>query len=452
LNHTLLPPQNIDVEERILASCLLYKSDIEIASEIAAPEDFYRTAHQKIFSAMIGMMNQGQQVDTVTVAEHLKKSNQLDKVGGIVYLAKLTDEAPVVPNMAQYCGILRNLSIKRQLMIGCQEVFNQCQDNSISSVEVLDHAQKVIAASENKTTTEAPVMAGELVDGLLRKYQIVNQSKTGITGLATKFRKFDAITGGLQDTDLIIVAGRPGMGKTAWALDVAKAVSEDEQPVLFVSLEMGKEQIVSRMVSKASGVNGVKLRAGGINEKEWKNIMGGAEAISDMVLYVDAPRDSDFDQIRRKIRRAKRDFKIKLVIIDYLTLMTRRGDFTGRNDLKIGSITRDLKQMAGDLNIPVVLLSQLNRIVESRGDKRPVLSDLRESGNIEQDADMVLFLYRDEVYNKDENNPLKGTGELIIAKNRHGPTGFIKMAWDETTATYRNFIDDQNYQNWQDHH
>jgi len=445
-----LPPQNIDAEESILASCLLYKADLEIASEILTPEDFYRTAHQKIFSAMVGMCNQGQQVDIVTLAECLKKLMQLDVVGGASYLAKITETAPIVPNINQYCGILRNLSIKRQLMTGCNDIVNQCQDNTVSSVEILDRAQQMITASENKTTDEAPIVAGDMVEILIKRYQLVNQSKSGITGLATKFRKFDGITGGLQNTDLVIVAGRPGMGKTAFALDIAKALTEDQHPVLFVSLEMGKDQLISRMVSKISGVNGVKLRAGGIDQREWQKIMSAMEEISDLTFFVDAPRDSDFDLIRRKIRRSKRDQKIEAVIIDYLQLMTRRGDYTGRNDLKVGSMTRDLKHLASDLQIPVILLSQLNRTLENRGDKRPVLSDLRESGSIEQDADMVLFLYRDEVYNKDDNNPLKGTGELIIAKHRHGPTGFYPLQWDDATATYRNLIEvnqKDNYHN-----
>lgn len=443
-----IPPQNIDAEESVLASCLLYRNDLEAAAEILTPEDFYRTAHQKIFSGMVAMINKGQQVDAVTLADWLNRVNQLNEIGGAVYLAKIIDIAPVVPNINQYCGILRNLSIKRALMAGCSEIHKQCQDATVSSVEILDMAQNMITSSENKTTDEAPALAGDFCESLIKSYETVNKSQTGVTGLETKFKKLDSITGGLQNTDLIIVAGRPGMGKTAFALDIAKAIAENQHPVLFVSLEMGKEQLISRMVSKISRVNGIKLRAGGIVPKEWSQIMDAMDDIVDLPFYVDAPRDADFDLIRRKIRRAKRDQKIEMVIIDYLQLMTRRGDYTGRNDLKVGSMTRDLKHLAGDLQIPVVLLSQLNRGLENRGDKEPVLSDLRESGSIEQDADMVLFLYRDEVYNKDENNPNKGKGKCIVAKHRHGPTGFFDMQWDDTTATYRNMVDVKQYENW----
>lgn len=439
-----LPPQNIEVEESILSSCMMSWADAEKAADILKPEDFYRGRHRDIFQGVLDIVASGEKVDIITLTESITRAGKLQAIGGASELAKLIDTAPMLPNIEKYCEIIKEMAVKRTLIGECNTLSNQCFDSTISSTELLDKAQQMVCKCETGTTEQGPVMAGDLCYGIIDQLQIINRSKTGITGLKTGFYKLDRISGGLQKTDLIIIAGRPGMGKTAFAMDLARAFCGEEKIVFFESLEMSKEQLVGRMASKVSGVSSVKLRAGGIQQNEWSRLMDAFAEITDMPLLIENPKDNDFDGLRRKIRRAKRERKIDVVIIDYLQLLSRKGDFNRRKDLEIGSITRDLKLLANDLEIPVLLLSQLNRKVEERSSKEPVLSDLRESGAIEQDADMILFLHRADAYLKEGGQP-DGLGDLIIAKHRHGPTGRIKMVWHEETASYRNFIDPQQH-------
>lgn len=443
-----IPPQNIDVEESILASCMISSADAEQAADCLKPSDFYRTRHQEIFLGVLDIIAKGERVDLIALTDSLKRMGKLSDIGGATELARLMDTAPVLPNIQKYCDIIKDLAVKRSLLSECNDLSKRCFDSTISGDQLLDKAQQMVVNCESGTPDKGPVMAGELCHDLINQLEIINRTKTGITGLKTWFDKLDRISGGLQPTDLIIIAGRPGMGKTAFAMDLAKAFCAfNEHTVFFESLEMSKEQLVGRMASKISGVSSVKLRAGGINQTEWAKLMDAFGEISDMPLLIENPKDNDFDGLRRRIRRAKREYKIDVVIIDYLQLISRKGDFNRRKDLEIGSITRDLKLLANNLEIPVILLSQLNRKVEERSNKEPVLSDLRESGAIEQDADMILFLHRADAYRKENEGEPDGMGDLIIAKHRHGPTGKIKMVWHEETASYRNFVDDKQWRN-----
>lgn len=440
-----LPPQNIDVEESILASCMLSPIDAERAADILKPEDFYRTRHRDIFTGVIELVVRGEKVDLITLTEAVKRQGKLQSIGGASELSRLLDTAPMLPNIEKYCDIIKDLAVKRTLLTECNELSKRCFDQTISGNQLLDSAQQMVTKCEGGAVDVGPVMAGDLCMDIIKQIETVNQTKTGITGLRTGFYKLDRITGGLQKTDLIIIAGRPGMGKTAFAMDLAKQFCGEDHAIFFESLEMSKEQLVGRMASKISGVSSVKLRAGGINQGEWSRLMDAFGEISEMSLMIENPKNNDFDAMRRKIRRAKREKKIDAVIIDYLQLLSRKGDFNRRKDLEIGSMTRDLKLLANDLEIPVILLSQLNRKLEERSSKEPMLSDLRESGAIEQDADMILFLHRADAYKKESDGPPDGIGDLIIAKHRHGPTGRIKMIWHEETASYRNFVDPQQY-------
>lgn len=445
MENTQKPPQNIEVEESILASCMLSAQDAERAADCLKPADFYRTRHQEIFKGVLDIIAKGDRVDLISLTDTLKRMGKLDGIGGASELARLIDTAPMLPNIQKYCDILREMAVRRMLLSECNELSKKCFDNTITGDQLLDNAHQMVVNCESGTVDMGPVMAGELCHELINQLEIINRTKTGITGLATGFYKLDRISGGLQKTDLIIIAGRPGMGKTAFAMDLAKAFcAHGEHPVFFESLEMSKEQLVGRMASKISGVSSVKLRAGGIQQNEWARLMDAFGDINDMPLLIENPKDNDFDGLRRRIRRAKREHQIDVVIIDYLQLISRKGDFNRRKDLEIGSITRDLKLLANTLEIPVILLSQLNRKVEERQSKEPVLSDLRESGAIEQDADMILFLHRADAYRKETEGPPDGMGDLIIAKHRHGPTGRIRMVWHEETASYRNFMDGQN--------
>jgi len=440
INKTIkIPPQNIELEQSILSSCILSPDDLEFAVEFLKSQDFYKTSHRYIFEAITELNNRGKLIDLITLLERLRENGRIEDIGGSVYLAGLLDDAPITSNIEQYCEILKNLAVKRRVCVDSLEIHKLCFDDTVGSVEVLDKAQQMVSVNENDILNQEPVRAGDLLPDLMDRYMRVNRSANGITGLETKFTRLDKMTGGLQNTDLLVLAARPGIGKTAFALDLARSFTEDLSPVLFVSLEMPNDQITTRMVSKISGVDQRKFRVGGILPKEWEKISVAMDRVNMMPFFIDSPKDSDFDVIKRKIRRAKRSLGLKIVMIDYLQLMVKRGDFNRRKDLEVGAMTRELKLLAKELNIPILLLSQLNRNVEGRNDKRPVLSDLRESGAVEQDADIVMFLYRDEVYNSDPNNENKGIGELDVQKHRNGPTGMVKLQWDDKTATFRNF-------------
>lgn len=424
-----LPPQSIEAEESILSAILLDNSTLLDVLEILTAEDFYRTAHQKIFSAIETLFRKAEPVDLITLTNALRDAGALDDVGGAAYLARLVDTIPSAVNISHYARIVRDKSALRRLIAKTGEITQRCFEESGNLDEVLNFAEGAvfeISESKHRAAFHPLNKIIELNIDALEKRQ---ENRALVTGITTGFTRLDNFTSGLQPSDLIILAARPAMGKTALALNLARnAALEGNVPVAVFSLEMSKEQLSMRMLCAEARVDSSRLRSGFLNPEDWNRITDAASSLSEAPIFIDDSPDITATSIRTKSRRLKMDKNLGLVVIDYLQLM--RGHLnTERRDLEISEISRSLKLLAKELNVPVLALSQLNRKLEERSDKRPQLSDLRESGALEQDADVVAFIYRDEVYNKDENNPLRGTAEVILAKQRNGPTGVIPLTF-----------------------
>ncbi|MBW2678066.1 MAG: replicative DNA helicase, partial [Deltaproteobacteria bacterium] len=411
--------------------------------ETLISEDFYRSAHAKMFAAITELFEKNEPVDLVTLANILKEKGQLDEVGGATYLAKLVDTAPLAVNAQHYARIIRDKASLRQLIERSNEIATRCFEDSGDVDDVIDFAEKAIfeiAGNKNKKSFyPLSQIIGQNIDALEER----QGNKTLVTGVSTGFSRLDNLTSGFQNSDLIILAARPSMGKTALALNIARNAAIDANtPVVVFSIEMSKEQLSMRMLCSEARIDSSRLRSGFFSREDWVSLTNAAEVLSDAEIYIDDSPDLSAMAIRAKARRLKMDKNIGLVIIDYLQLMKGRAS-AERRDLEISEISRSLKALAKELDIPVVALSQLNRKLEERHDKRPQLSDLRESGALEQDADVVAFIYRDEVYNKDENNPNKGIAELLLKKQRNGPTGEVKLAFISTYTRFEDLADDK---------
>jgi replicative DNA helicase len=433
-----LPPQSIEAEESILSAILLDNSTLLDVLEILTAEDFYRTAHQKIFSAIETLFRKAEPVDLITLTNALRGANVLEEIGGAAYLARLVDTVPSAINISHYARIVRDKSALRRLIAKSGEITQRCFEDAGDFDEVLNFAEgAVFEISENKHRAAFHPLSKiiELNIDALEKRQ---ENRALVTGIPTGFTRLDNLTSGLQPSDLIILAARPAMGKTALALNLARnAALDGNVPVAVFSLEMSKEQLSMRMLCAEARVDSSRLRSGFLNPEDWNRITDAASVLSEAPLFIDDSPDISATSIRTKSRRLKMDKDLGLIVVDYLQLM-RGNQSTERRDLEISEISRSLKLLAKELNVPVLALSQLNRKLEERSDKRPQLSDLRESGALEQDADVVAFIYRDEVYNKDENNPLRGTAEVILAKQRNGPTGVVPLTFLGSYTRFEN--------------
>jgi len=429
-----LPPQNLEAEESILSAVLIDNDTLLEVLDILAPEDFYRSAHQKIFAAIAELFSKNEPVDLVTLSNILRAQNRLEEIGGATYLARLVDTAPLAVNAQHYAKIVHDKACLRRLIDKSNKIARRCFEDSDDVDNIIDFAESsIFEISENKIKPSF-YHIGKIIEGNIDALEERQGSKALVTGVATGFTKIDELTAGFQQSDLIILAGRPGMGKTAFALNIAQHAAVDTNiPVALFSLEMSKEQLSMRMLSSEAQIDSSKMRRGFISQNDWMKITDAAGVLAEAPIFIDDSPDITALEIRTKSRRLKMDQNIGMVIVDYVQLM--KGPASAeRRDLEISEISRSLKALAKELSIPVVALSQLNRELEKRSDKRPQLSDSRESGALEQDADVVAFIYRDELYNKDENNPKKGTAEVIIAKQRNGPTGFAPLKfWDAYT-------------------
>jgi len=418
-----LPPQNIEAEESILSAVLIDSSTLLDIVEILSPEDFYRTAHQKIFAAITELFLKSEPIDLVTVANNLKEKGQLEDMGGATYLAQLVDTVPLAVNAEHYARIIRDKSSLRKLIAQANIIVNRCFEDRGDVDEVINFAEKsIFEISENKLKKSFfPV--SDLINGNIDTLEERQGSGSMLTGIPSGFTRLDQLTSGFQRSDLIIVAARPAMGKTSFALNVARNAAVDANvPVAIFSLEMSKEQLSMRLLTSEARIDSARLRGGFFNDDDWERLTNAAGILEQAPIYIDDSPDVTAMDIRAKARRLKADKGLGLVVIDYLQLM-RGSTSKERRDLEISEISRSLKILAKELNVPVIALSQLNRMLEQRSDKRPMLSDLRESGALEQDADLVAFIYRDEVYNQDENNPNRGKAEIILGKQRNGPVG-----------------------------
>jgi replicative DNA helicase len=433
-----LPPQNIDAEESIISAILLDNHTLLDILDILSPEDFYRTAHQKIFEAVAELFHKGDPVDLVTLAEHLRNKNQIDDIGGAAYLAKLLDTAPVPANAKNYAKIIRDKASLRRMITAAADITNRCFDYTEDVEEVIDYAESVIFEIAEHKTKPSYFPISKIIETNIDTLVERRGKRSLISGVPTGFKKLDSLTSGFQKSDLIIIAARPGMGKTALALNCARnAAVEAEVPLAFFSMEMSKEQLSMRLLCAEARIDSARLRDGFFSEEEWNNLTEAADTLTNAPIYIDDSPDLSSLDIKTKARRLKIEKNIGLIIIDYLQLMKSRIRME-RRDLEISEMSRSLKGLAKELDIPIIALSQLNRRVEERGDKRPQLSDLRESGALEQDADLVMFIYRDEIYNKEENNPNKGLAEIILAKQRNGPLGMQHLRFLDTYTRFEN--------------
>jgi len=433
-----IPPQNLEAEQSILGGILLENSSINSAVEILSKDDFYSEAHRKIFKTIIEISDKNEPVDLITLSSSLKDKGMLDSVGGTSYLASLVDNVPSAANVANYAKIVKEKAILRGLIGSATNIIDSCYETGSDVDVVLDKAEhSIFEISQNKVRPSFYPIKDIVKDSFLAIEGIYTR-KGLYTGVETGFGKIDDLTSGLQPSDLIIIAGRPSMGKTAFALNIAQfAAMENKIPVAVFSLEMSKEQLGFRLLASEAKVDSQRLRKGQLGEIDWPKLTTAAGRLSEAPLYIDDTAAITVLEMKAKSRRLSAESGLGLIVVDYIQLMRADG-YRDNREQEISAISRSLKALAKELKVPVIALSQLNRQVETRTNRRPQMADLRESGAIEQDADVIAFIYRDEVYNKSDDNPEKGTAEIIIAKQRNGPTDTVKLAFLEKFTSFEN--------------
>ena len=438
-----IPPQNIEAEQSILSAILIDNNALLDVIELLSPEDFYKTAHQKIFSAIIDLFDKGEPIDLVTLANHLSEKANLEKIGGASYLARLVDAVPLAVNAQHYAKIIHDKAALRRLIENSNAIAKRCFKDEGDVDEVIDFAEASIFEISEKKSKQSFYPLSKLILRNIETLEEKQGNRSLVTGIPMGFRSLDNLTSGLQNSDLIILAARPSMGKTALALNIARNTAVDANiPVAVFSLEMSKEQLSLRMLCSEARLDSSRLRGGFFSMEDWRRVTDAAGVLSESPIYIDDTPSLSAMEIRAKSRRLKMDKNLGLIIIDYLQLMQARGT-AERRDLEISEISRALKALAKELDLPVLALSQLNRMLEQRNDKRPRLSDLRESGALEQDADVVAFIYRDEIYNPDENNPKKGIADIILAKQRNGPTGEVALTFLANYTRFENIAPEE---------
>lgn len=436
-----VPPSNLEAEQSVLGGILLEPGALDRIADILAPGDFYYAAHENIFQVMLDLYRRREPVDLVSVTALLADRQALDAVGGPGFLASLSDNVGSAANIEYWATIVHEKSVLRQLITCSHTIAAECYE-PISDVErFLDEAENRVFTIAESKMRQGFFTLNNLVEKEIALLESLYGRQQMTTGVATHFRDLDRFTAGLQNSDLIILAARPSMGKTALALNIAYNVAHYSQvPVAIFSLEMSKEQLVRRLLSAIGRIDASRLRRAFLTGDQWNSLQEAAGLLMDCPILIDDTPAVTALEVRAKCRRLKRDNKLGLVLIDYLQLMRGRSDVNNREQ-EISEISRSLKALAKELQVPVVALSQLNRRVEDRPDKRPILSDLRESGAIEQDADVIIFIYRDEVYKKD--SPDKGVAEIKIGKQRNGPTGTFKMHFASQFTRFDDFAEEQ---------
>jgi replicative DNA helicase len=435
-----LPPQNLEAEQCVLGSILLQQGALVKVLEFLIADDFYRDAHKTIFKSMVALFEKNEPQDIITVTNILKDRNDLDEIGGPAYLSTLTDIVPVAANIVYYAHIIRSKAVLRRLIQTCTEISVRCYDEQDDIDSLVDDAEQTIFDISRSKSSQHFQPLSAIIPETFKKVEKLAERKELITGVPTGYDDLDRITSGFQPSDLIIVAGRPSMGKTALAMNISQnAAIFNKVPVAVFSLEMSKEQLGMRMLCSVSRVDSQDLRTGFIKDPDWPKLARATGILSEAPIFIDDTPALSVLEMRAKSRRLKSEYNIGLVVVDYLQLMRGRTN-AERREQEISEISRSLKAMAKELDLPVVALSQLNRSLESRPNKRPQLSDLRESGAIEQDADLICFLYRDEIYNKSDDNPRRGIAEVIVGKQRNGPTGTVDLTFIDKFTTFENYI------------
>ena len=434
-----VPPQNLEAEQSVIGGILLDNQALNSVLEILDADAFYSEAHRKIFAAIVELYDKNEPSDLITLSNILKSKNQLDQTGGVSYLSSLADNVPSAANISHYSKIVKEKAILRRLIGTATEILNKSYNSAADIDTVLDEAEHAIfEISENKIRPAFSPFK-DIIKESVKTIEKLYERKELVTGVPTGYEKIDDITSGLQKSDLIIIAGRPSMWKTAFALNIAQyAALEANTAVAIFSLEMSKEQLALRMLSAEARVDSQRIRRGFLGESDWPRLISAAGRLSEAQIFIDDSSAISALELKAKARRLKSEVDLGLIILDYLQLM-RSGSYreTSREQ-EISEISRSLKALAKELSVPVIALSQLNRKLEDRTNKRPQMADLRDSGAIEQDADLIAFIYRDEVYDKSEENPEKGMAEIIIGKQRNGPTGMVKLAFQDKFARFEN--------------
>ncbi len=438
-----MPPHSLEAEQSVLGGLLLDNERWDSVAEKVVARDFYSRPHRMIFESAAGLLESGQPLDLITLSERLELHDQLEDVGGFAYLAELAKNTPSAANITAYAEIVRERALIRDMIGVANEIADAGYDpQGRTSVDLLDMAEsKVFAIAEQRTNeNEGPQNVDTILEKTLERIELLYQSpQDGVTGVSTGFTDLNKKTAGLQGSDLIIVAARPSMGKTTFAMNLCEnAAMEQEKPVLIFSLEMPAEQIMMRMLASLSRVDQTKIRTGQLDDEDWARISSTMGILMEKKnMYIDDSSGLTPTDVRSRARRIAREHGgLSMIMVDYLQLMRVPGLQDNRT-LEIAEISRSLKALAKELNVPVVALSQLNRSLEQRADKRPVNSDLRESGAIEQDADLIMFIYRDEVYHED--SALKGIAEIIIGKQRNGPIGSVRLTFQGQFSRFDNY-------------
>lgn len=430
-------PQNLEVEGALLGTILLQDNAVEKVVDLVIPDDFYSKANSKIYNAICVLYEQEKPHDLVSVSSYLRDKGEMDKIGGAAYITTLIDVIPFSGTLKHHAKIIKEKSVLRQIIRKSSEHVEKCYFQQGDAAEILDQAQREILNISVQGSSEWESGEKAISDAFSKTVEM-SQSKGVVTGVTSGFTDLDRMTAGFQPSDMIVLAGRPSMGKTALCMNFARS---SNVPVGVFSLEMSKQQMGTRMLADIARVDSMKLRNGkGISREEWVKLENAKKVSANLQIHIDDTPSLSILEMRSRARSIKKSKGVGMFIVDYLQLMTGN-PHEGRTQ-EVSNISRGIKAMAKELNVPVIALSQLNRSLESRTDKRPILSDLKESGSIEQDADVVMFIYRDDVYNKAEDNPNRGLAELIIGKQRNGPTGTVGLAWLPQFCTYINLARD----------
>jgi replicative DNA helicase len=436
-----IPPNSVEAEQSVLGAMLLDKEAISTATELISGEDFYREAHKEIFEAIVDIYDKGEPVDLITLTEKLKTRNTLDAVGGITFLTNLMDAVPTTHNVKYYAKIIEDKSLLRRLIKSSNETISKSYQASEDIGEIIGDAEKSIFNISLNRSTQGFTHVKNILNVNFDKIEELYLNKGKITGVPTGFNDLDNKLSGLQKSDLILVAARPSMGKSSFMMNIVQyAAVRDKVATVVFSLEMSKEQLTQRLLCAEALIDAHRLRIGDINEDEWVKLARSMGPLSDSPIYIDDTPAISITEMRAKCRRLKLEHNLGLIVIDYLQLMQGKSGGSDSRQQEISEISRSLKALAREINVPVVALSQLSRAPEMRADHRPILSDLRESGAIEQDADVVMFLYRDEYYHPDSDK--KNIGEVIIAKQRNGPTGTVELVW---LGQFTKFVNKEKY-------
>ncbi len=435
---TRVPPHSQEAEESVLGALLTDADAFDRVADLVSADDFYVERHARIFTAMVILSGEARPIDVITISERLKQTGELARIGGTAVLIELAERVVTAANVEHYARIIHDKAILRRLIRTSTEILAGAYESRGSTREFLDKAEQAIFDLSSDTVRSALKRIDTLISATVERIELLFERKQDVTGVPSGFTDLDRITAGLQPSDLIIVAGRPSMGKTAFCLNIAEyAAVEHNIGVAVFSMEMSTEQLVMRMLCSQAEIDNSRVRTGNLHDRDIKNLALTAGRLGGAPIYIDDTPAQTVIEVRAKARRLKHDpqANLGLIILDYLQLM--RGAGEDSREQEISSISRSLKALAKELSVPIIALSQLNRGVENRADKRPGMADLRESGAIEQDADVICFLYRDEQYNPDTPEP--GVAEIIVAKQRNGPTGTVRVMFDKAFARFRNF-------------